>query len=287
MSTRTLPVVGKRIETDVSLKMVGLYAFLYGTAFLFLLPYAWMVSTSLKTEQHVFSQVPQWIPSEITFEWYVAVLTGAPMIRWFFNTFLIAGATTVIVVVLNSMIAFSLTKLDWPGKRIVFSVIIASFMVPVFANMVPLYQVIAQFGLVNNPLAVILPFSAMPIGVFLLVQFFRDLPDEVIEAARLDGFSTFQIYYRIVLPLMKPAIAALSLYTFVYTWNQFLWPLIVFQQEAAFTLPVGIVAMQPTQVFQPGAEMAGTLLAVLPLFIVFLLLQEHLVNAVQAQGTVG
>ncbi len=287
MSTRTLPVVGNRIETDVSLKMVGLYAFLYGTAFLFLLPYAWMVSTSLKTEQHVFSQVPQWIPTEITFEWYVAVLTGAPMIQWFFNTFLIAGATTVIVVVLNSMIAFSLTKLDWPGKRIVFSVIIASFMVPVFANMVPLYQVIAQFGLVNNPLAVILPFSAMPIGVFLLVQFFRDLPDEVIEAARLDGFTTFQIYYRIVLPLMKPAIAALSLYTFVYTWNQFLWPLIVLQQEAAFTLPVGIVAMQPTQVFQPGAEMAGTLLAVLPLFIVFLLLQEHLVNAVQAQGTVG
>ncbi len=287
MSTRTVPLVGDRTLNAESLKLVGLYGFLYGTAFLFLLPYAWMVSTSLKPEQEVFSQVPQWIPTDVTFEWYVAVLTGAPMIRWFWNTFLIASATTIIVVVLNSMIAFSLTKLDWPGKRIVFGVIIASFMVPVFANMVPLFQVIAQFGLVNNPLAVILPFSAMPIGVFLLVQFFKDLPDEVIEAARLDGFSTFQIYYRIVLPLMKPAIAALSLYTFVYTWNQFLWPLIVLQQEAAFTLPVGIVAMQPTQVFQPGAEMAGTLLAVLPLFIVFLVLQEHLVNAVQAQGTVG
>ncbi|MCU4751308.1 carbohydrate ABC transporter permease [Halobacteria archaeon AArc-curdl1] len=219
MSTRTIPVIGDRIKTGKQLRMAGLYAFLYGIAFLFLLPYAWMLSTSLKTEQHVFSQVPQWVPPEVTFEWYVAVLTGAPMIRWFLNTFLIAGATTIIVVVLNSMIAFALTKLDWPGKRIVFAVIIASFMVPVFANMVPLFQVIAQFGLVNNPLAVILPFSAMPIGVFLLVQFFKDLPDEVIEAARLDGFSTFQIYYRIVLPLMKPAIAALSLYTFVYTWN--------------------------------------------------------------------
>ncbi|QFU84779.1 carbohydrate ABC transporter permease [Natronorubrum aibiense] len=287
MSTRTIPLVGNRKNTGETLKMAGLYAFLYGTAFLFLLPYIWMMSTSLKTEQHVFSQVPQWIPPEITFEWYIAVLTGAPMIQWFLNTLLIAGATTVIVVVLNSMIAFSLTKLEWPGKRIVFGVIIASFMVPVFANMVPLFALISRLGLVNNPLAVILPFSAMPIGVFLLVQFFRDLPDEIIEAARLDGFSTFQIYYRIVLPLMKPAIAALSLYTFVYTWNQFLWPLIVLQQETAFTLPVGIVAMQPTQVFQPGAEMAGTLLAVLPLFIVFLILQEHLVNAVQAQGTVG
>jgi multiple sugar transport system permease protein len=123
--------------------------------------------------------------------------------------------------------------------------------------------------------------------VFLFTQFFKDLPDSVIEAAKLDGFSTFQIYLRIVLPLMKPAIAALSLYTFVYTWNQFLWPLIVLQGETSFTLPVGIVTTQPTQVFQPGAEMAVTLIAAAPLFIVFLILQEHLVNAVQMQGTTG
>ncbi len=226
-------------------------------------------------------------PPELTTRWYEAVLAGAPIIQWGVNTFIIAATTTVLVVILDSMIAFSLTKLEWPGKRIVFTIIVASFMVPVFANMVPLYTIITDFGLINNPLAVILPFSAMPIGVFLFTQFFNDLPDSVIEAAKLDGFSTFQIYYKIVLPLMKPAIAALSLYTFVYTWNQFLWPLIVLQGQQQFTLPVGIVTMQPTQVFQPGAEMAGTFLAVLPLFVVFLILQEHLVNAVQMQGTTG
>jgi multiple sugar transport system permease protein len=246
-----------------------------------------MVSTSLTPEQFTFSNKPYWIPPEITFRWYDAVLAGAPIVQWGFNTFVIAATTTVLVVLLDSMIAFSLTKLDWPGKRIVFTIIVASFMVPVFANMVPLYTIITDFGLINNPLAVILPFSAMPIGVFLFTQFFDDLPDSVIEAAKLDGFSTFQIYYKIVLPLMKPAIAALSLYTFVYTWNQFLWPLIVLQGQQQFTLPVGIVTMQPTQVFQPGAEMAGTFLAVLPLFVVFLILQEHLVNAVQMQGTTG
>ena len=268
-------------------RSVGVYAALYGAAALFLVPYAYMVSTSIKPEQYTFTSQPYWIPPELTTRWYEAVLAGAPIIQWGVNTFIIAATTTVLVVILDSMIAFSLTKLEWPGKRIVFTIIVASFMVPVFANMVPLYTIITDFGLINNPLAVILPFSAMPIGVFLFTQFFNDLPDSVIEAAKLDGFSTFQIYYKIVLPLMKPAIAALSLYTFVYTWNQFLWPLIVLQGQQQFTLPVGIVTMQPTQVFQPGAEMAGTFLAVLPLFIVFLVLQEHLVNAVQMQGTTG
>jgi multiple sugar transport system permease protein len=269
------------------LRTAGLYVALYGAAFLFVIPYVYMLSTSLKPERFVFTQQPYWIPPELSFDWYLIVLREAPMIDWLVNTFVIAAATTVIVVILDSMIAFSLTKLDWPGKRIVFSVIVASFMVPIYANMVPLYTIISDFGLVNSPLAVILPFSAIPIGVFLFTQFFKDLPDSVIEAAKLDGFSTFQTYTRIVLPLMKPAIAALSLYTFVYTWNQFLWPLIVLQGENTFTLPVGIVTMQPTQVFQPGAQMAGTFLAALPLFVVFLILQEHLVNAVQMQGTTG
>jgi len=268
-------------------KTVGLYATLYGAAFLFLVPYLYMLSTSLKTEEFAFSQQPYWIPPEISFEWYQVVLEGAPMVQWFMNTFVIAATTTLLVIILDSMIAFSLTKLDWPGKRIVFTIIIASFMVPIYANMVPLYTIISEFGLINSPLAVILPFSAIPIGVFLFTQFFQDLPDSVIEAAKIDGFSTVQIYLRIVLPLMKPAIAALSLYTFVYTWNQFLWPLIVLQGESSFTLPVGIVTTQPTQVFQPGAEMAATLIAAAPLFIVFLILQEHLVNAVQMQGTTG
>ena len=268
-------------------KTVGLYATLYGAAFLFLVPYLYMLSTSLKTEEFAFSQQPYWIPPEISFEWYQVVLEGAPMVQWFMNTFVIAATTTLLVIILDSMIAFSLTKLDWPGKRIVFTIIIASFMVPIYANMVPLYTIISEFGLINSPLAVILPFSAIPIGVFLFTQFFQDLPDSVVEAAKIDGFSTFQIYLRIVLPLMKPAIAALSLYTFVYTWNQFLWPLIVLQGSSSFTLPVGIVTMQPTQVFQPGAEMAGTLIAAAPLFIVFLILQEQLVNAVQMQGTTG
>jgi len=281
----TVPGVG-RIDEE-TIRTAGVYVALYGTAALFLVPYAWMLSTSLKPEELVFSTIPHWIPQEVSFQWYAEAVAAAPLLQWLFNTTLIAGATTVIVVIVDSMIAYSLTKLDWPGRRVVFALIMGSFMIPIYVNMVPLYTLITDIGLLNSPLAVILPFSSFPLGVFLFVQFFGDVPDEIIEAARLDGFSSLQIYTRIVLPLMKPAIASLSLFTFVYTWNQFLWPLIVLQDTAKFTLPVGVVTVATARTFQPGMKMAATFLAALPLFVVYLILQEQIVKAVQMQGTTG
>ena len=274
-----------KLERFVS-KDIVTYIVLYSLGLLFLVPYLWMLSTSLKPPQLVFSQIPHWIPDTISLQWYSAVLAESQIVRWTFNTFLVAGSTTVVVVVFDSLVAYSLTKLNWFGKRFLTLVIIASFLVPTQVNIVPLYTVISQIGLVNNPLGMILPLSAAPLGIFLLIQFFEDVPDKTIEAARLDGFSSFRIYWKIVLPMMRPALAALSLYTFITTWNQFLWPLVVFQDSTWFTLPIGIVTMQPTNVFQPGAQMAGALIASLPLFVLFLVLQNQLVTAVQAQGTV-
>lgn len=270
-----------------SLRTAGLYIVLYGMAFLFLVPYLWMVSMSIKPSAEMFSQVPHWIPSEPTLEWYSFVLSESLVVRWTINTLLIAGVTTLAVLLIDSMIAFSLTRLDWPGQRIVLSVIIASFMVPAYVNIVPLYTLVADLGLISNFAGVILPLTAGPLGVFLLVQFFRDFPDEIEEAARLDGFSTFQIYSRITLPLMKSPLTALALFTFVTSWNQFLWPLIVLQSESTYTLPIGLVTLSSSQVFQPGLMMAATLLASLPLFVVFLLLQDYLIDAVKIQGTTG
>lgn len=275
-----------RIDGE-SLRTAGLYLALYGMAFLFLVPYLWMISMSIKPSAEMFSQIPHWIPSEPTLEWYSYVLSESLVVRWTINTLLIAGVTTLAVLLIDSMIAFSLTRLDWPGQRIVLSVIIASFMVPAYVNIVPLYTLVADLGLISNFAGVILPLTAGPLGVFLLVQFFRDFPDEIEEAARLDGFSTFQIYSRITLPLMKSPLTALALFTFVTSWNQFLWPLIVLQSESTYTLPIGLVTLSSSQVFQPGLMMAATLLASLPLFVVFLLLQDYLIDAVKIQGTTG
>ncbi|MFC4550022.1 MULTISPECIES: carbohydrate ABC transporter permease [Halorussus] len=274
-------------DLESRLRTAGLYVALYGAAFLFLLPYLWMISTSLKPKGQLFSQVPHWIPSEITFAWYRQVLTQSLIVEWTINTFIIAVSTTVLVLVVDSLIAFSLTRLDWPGKNVVLAVIVASFMVPTYVNIVPLYTLVSELGLLNNYLAVILPLTAGPLGVFLLVQFFRDFPDEVEEAARLDGFSSFQIYTRLVLPLMKSPLTALALFTFVTSWNNFLWPLLVLQSNKLYTLPIGLVTLSNSQVFQPGLAMAATLIASLPLFIVFLMLQDYLINAIQIQGTTG
>lgn len=286
MSNRTSSGVASRFDAS-SLRTAGVYVALYGTAFLFVLPYLWMVSTSVKPKDQLFSQVPYWIPRSVTFQWYQQVLAQSIIETWMFNTILIATTTTVLVLVIDSLIAFSLTRLDWPGKNVVLSLIIASFMVPAYVNIVPLYTLVSDLGLISSYWGVILPLTAGPLGVFLLVQFFRDFPDEVEEAARLDGFSSFQIYTRILLPLMKSPMTALALFTFVTTWNQFLWPLLVLQSEGTYTLAIGLVTLTSSNVFQPGLTMAATFIASLPLFVVFLVLQDYLIDAVQIQGTTG
>ncbi|WP_227356533.1 carbohydrate ABC transporter permease [Haladaptatus salinisoli] len=286
MSARTTDGLWGRIE-NASLRTAGVYVALYGTAILFLVPYLWMISLSLKPRSAMFSRVPHWIPSNPTLQWYQYVLSESPIVQWTINTFLIAGITTLLVLFFDSLIAFSLTRLEWPGRKFVLSVIIASFMVPAYVNIVPLYTLVSDLGLISNYAGVILPLTAGPLGVFLLVQFFRDFPDELEEAARLDGFSTFKIYSRLMLPMMKSPLTALALFTFVSSWNQFLWPLIVLQSEGSYTLPIGLVTLSSSQVFQPGLMMAATFIASLPLFVVFLLLQDHLINAIQIQGTKG
>ncbi|CQH63230.1 ABC-type transport system permease protein (probable substrate sugar) (plasmid) [Halobacterium hubeiense] len=270
---------------DLSLRSLGTHVALYGTAILMAIPYLYTISRSFQPRRFLTSPKPYWIPPEITFEYYRYILTESLFVQWTINTFIIAGGATLIILVIDSMIAFSLTRLDWPGQSIVMGVILASFMVPYYMNIVPLYTVVSDLGLVNSYWGVILPAVASPLGVFLLYQFFRDIPDEYEEAARLDGFSTFQIYSRIILPLARPILASLALFMFVYNWNAFLWPLIVLSDQAAYTLPIGLVNLYQGNLTTPGLHMAVTVLASLPLFIVYLFFQGEIVRAVQIQGT--
>lgn len=270
-----------------TVRKAGVYAVLYGTAFLFTIPYLWMVSASFQTRAEILDATPNFIPPEITFRWYDVLFTQSAIIQWTLNTIIIAAGTTIMVLIIDSMIAFSLTQLDWPGKRMIFSIIVASFMVPGIVNLIPVYTIIVDLGLINSYLGVILPSAAGALGVFMLVQFFRDFPESLIEAARLDGFSTPRIYAQIVLPMMKPALTALGLFIFIWTWNSFVWPLLILQGSTAYTLPIGLVTLRDNMVAsQPGIVMSSTVVASIPLFIVFLLLQKQLVRAVEMQGTV-
>lgn len=270
-----------------TLRTIAIHAGLYGVAILFILPYIYMVSLSLQPPSLALSSTPHLIPPEITLANYVELFASSLIGRWVINTFIVAAVSTTLVLIVDSMIAFSLTRLDWPGQSILLTVIVASFLVPFYVNLVPLFTIVANLGLVSSLLGVILPAVANPLGVFLLYQFFRDIPEEYGEAARLDGFSNFQIYTRIILPISKPIMSALAIFVFVLNWNQFVWPVVILQSQESFTLPLGLVVLRDTFTFQPGLTMASGVVAALPLFVLFLLLQDRIIEAVQFQGTTG
>jgi multiple sugar transport system permease protein len=268
----------------VSMRSALVHLVMYGAAGLFVLPYVYMITTSFKTQQDAVAAGMNWIPDPVTVSQYLELFVGTPILQWAVNTLVIASLTTLLVLAVDSMIAFALTRLEWPGQRYLLGLIIASFMVPGFVNIIPLYLLVSDLGLLNSYLAVILPFAAGPLGVFLLAQFFRDIPYELQEAAQLDGFSNLRIYTHMILPLSKSILTALALFIFVWSWNQFLWPLIVLQSEAAYTLPIGVVVLQDNFTYQPALTMASAVVASGPLFILFLLLQEQLMTAVEMQG---
>ncbi|GGN99017.1 MULTISPECIES: carbohydrate ABC transporter permease [Haloarcula] len=280
--------VTERLTDRDTLYRIGLYAVMYGLAVVFFVPYWRMFQLSV-TPIAVLSQGGfNWIPPEITFAVWQRYLIEEPIIyQWAFNTLTIASITTAIVLLVDSMIAFSITRLEWPGRGLILGIIMASFMIPGYVNIIPLYTLINDLGLMNSYWAIILPFAAGPLGVFLLVQFFRDIPEELEEAARLDGFSSLRIYARIILPLSTPILTALGLFVFIWSWNQFLWPLIVLNDDALYTLPVGVVTLRDVNALAPNVIMTSLALASLPLFIVFLLFQDKLISSVQMQAGTG
>jgi multiple sugar transport system permease protein len=287
MSTKTPQFLENVSLTSDRLRSIAVHAALYGAALLFVIPYVWMFSTSIQPREQIYSSVPYLIPRGITFRWYESLLANSQIVNWTINTLILALMTTVTVLIVDAMIAYSLTRLDWPGRKLVFTIIIASFMVPGIVNLVPVFMIVSELGLVNDLLGVVLPSVANPLGVFMLYQFFRDIPGELEEAARLDGFSRLRIFTHIIMPLMRSPLAALGLFIFIWTWNAFLWPLVILQQESMYTLPIGLVTIQDTMgVTEPGIVMASAVIASGPLLIAFMILQNHLVKAVEMQGTV-
>jgi multiple sugar transport system permease protein len=267
---------------------LGFYAVMYGIALAFFIPYWRMFQLSITPQGVIASGEFVWFPLDVTFEYWQRYLFEEPIIfQWAFNTLLIASITTFIVLVVDSMIAFSLTRLDWPGQGAILGIVVASFMIPGYVNIIPLYTLINDLGMINSYWAIILPFAAGPLGVFLLVQFFRDIPEEMEEAARLDGFSSLRIYARIIMPLSTPILTALGLFVFIWSWNQFLWPLIVLNNDQLYTLPIGVVTLRSVNALAPNVIMTSLALASMPLFIVFLLFQDKLISSVQMQAGTG
>lgn len=261
-------------------------------AFLFVAPLLWMLSTALKTPEDIISGLGalRWLPQPVTLENFRNVLGKTeefPVWRWTFNSVFVSLAVTALVLTVDSLAAFAYSRLRWRGRDRLFGVLVATMLVPGQVLMIPSYLLIRWLGLFDTYGALIFPAGAGAFGVFLLRQFFLTIPVELEEAARLDGCGPLGVFRHVVLPLSKPALAALGIFTFMGTWNAFEGPLILTDSLAMRTLPIGITIFQGRYNTEYGPMMAAAALAAIPVLIAFLIFQRYIIKGISLTGLAG
>jgi multiple sugar transport system permease protein len=262
-----------------------LYAVLTAGGLLMIGPFVWMVLSSVKPEGEVRAIPPTWWPQTFTMDNYEQLFSRLDFPTYFLNSAIVAVVVTLGNVVFGSMLGYALAKLDFPGKRTVFSLVMLTLMVPGVVTFVPLFVLTTNIGLNNTLPGMFLPFVAGPFGVFLMRQFILGLPDELIAAARVDGAGELRIFFSVILPLCGPALATLAILTFLGSWNNFLWPLVVAQTEDKYTLPVALALYSVGQnSTQYGLLLAGAVVVVIPVVAVFLVLQRYFVQGIAMTG---
>ncbi len=257
--------------------LIASYLVLAIAGIISLIPFLYVVSTSLKDTASLFSYPPEWIPSEPTLDNFRSLLTDHPYLRWTLNSLIVASAVTIIKVVIDSMAGYAFAKMSFPGKDALFLVVLMTLMVPFAATLIPLFLIVRSLNLTNSYLGLILPALASPIGIFMMRQFIESLPSDLENAARLDGCSEFQIFRRVILPLMKPGLVVLGVFTFMTQWTSYLWPLVINTREEMFTLTVGVQSLRSLFTVDWGILSAGAVLSMLPLILVFLFLQRYFI----------
>lgn len=256
-------------------------------AIIALFPLYWMTTTALTPSAAAIKVPPTLFPTEPTIENFLQLFEQAPVILWALNSLIIALAIMVGHVVFDSMAGYAFAKKRFPGKGLLFVMIVSSLMIPVHVTLVPRFILVSELGLVNNPLGVILPSIADVFGIFLMRQFISSLPSELEDAARVDGASEWQVFWRVVMPLSRPAVATVAIFSFVGAWNAFLWPLIVLSKRELLTLPVGVATLQQEFTQNIGMVMAGAAVGAIPMIILFLLFQRYFLEGVRVGGLKG
>lgn len=248
-------------------------------------PFFWMLTSSFKPEAEARAVPPTFWPETITTENYSELFTRLDFPTYFFNSAVVALAVTLGNLVFCSMLGYALAKLEFPGKRVLFVLVLATLMVPGVVTFVPLFVLTTNIGLANSLPGMILPFLAGPFGVFLMRQYVLGLPDELIQAARVDGAGELTIFARVIMPLCGPALATLGVLTFLTSWNNFLWPLVVATSEDKYTLPVALALYSVGQnATQYGLLLAGSVVVVIPVLVVFLVLQRFIMQGIAMTG---
>lgn len=252
-----------------------------------LVPYAWMLSSSLKLNKDVFSFPMQWIPDAPRWENYVEIWTRIPLGRFIYNTAKLSVIVTLLQLLTSSFAAYAFSKLRFKGRNALFLGYIATIAIPWQAYMVPQFIMMRSMGLNNTHLAIIFLQAFSAFGVFLMRQFYQGIPDELCEAARIDGLNEYGIWAKIMLPLSKPALSTLTIFTFVNTWNDFLGPMIYLTKTELKTIQIGLRMFITQYSAEYGLIMAASVISIIPVLIVFLALQKYFVQGVAASGIKG
>lgn len=274
-------------STANKIRRAVLYIILIVLAMFMLVPFVWMLSASLKLDKDIFIFPIQWIPANPRWRNYIEIWTKIPMSTFVLNTAKLTVIVTFLQLLTSSFAAYAFAKLKFRHKNILFLAYISTIAMPWQVYMVPQFMMMRSMGLNDTHLAIICLQAFSAFGVFMMRQFYQGVPDELCEAARIDGMSEYRIWYKIMLPLSKPALSTLTIFTFVATWNDFLGPMIYLKTEAKKTLQIGLRMFISQYSSEYGLIMAASVLSLIPVLVVFLSLQKHFVEGIAATGVKG
>ena len=259
-----------------------------------LLPFIWLLSTALKgAQENIFQYPPEFLPKFPTLDNFKEVLRLVPIVGYVVNSFIVAAFTVVLNLILAAMAAYPLARMEFAGKKIAFFAVLATIMVPFQAIMLPVYiitlklNLVDSYGIIPGFMGMILPFAVNAFGIFLLRQAFLSIPKELEESAVVDGCSSWQIFFKILLPMIKPSLAVLAIFTFIGSWGEFLWPSIVLKNEKLFTLPVGINNLQGAFSANYRLIAAGSMISIVPIVVFFVSLQKYFISGANEGAVKG
>lgn len=268
-----------------SLTQLCVYIIVVSGAVLMITPFLWMVSTAIKSEPQIFAWPPQWIPIPAHFDNFVKMWGVASFANYFLNSWIVAGIGTIVVLFFCSLAGFAFAKYEFPARNIIFMILLTTLMIPGQVTLIPVFLIVKTLKWLNSYPGLIVPGLANVFALFLMRQFMQTIPNDLLDAARIDGCSEFRLYVRIILPLAKPIIATLGIFVFMGYWNELFWPLIITSQDKMKTLQLGLSLLKTGYgTTRWNILMAGTTLGSVPIIIVFLFLQRFFIQGIALTG---
>jgi len=269
------------------LNPILLHAALVAGAIVTLTPFAWMLAASFMRPGEASAIPPHFLPRRVTFEHYVALFTRLDLARHFLNSVVITVSATVLSLLINTMAGYAFAKLRFAGRDRLFRGLLLALVIPAQVGMLPMFLLLREMGFVNTYMGVVIPYLSSVLGIFMIRQYIRGIPDELLDAARADGAGEFRIFWEIVVPVVKPILVTFAAFTFLSAWNDFLWPLIVLSDNHNYTLPVALANLVGEHVQDAELMMAGSVLTLLPVMIVFLVFQRAYIRGIMAGSVKG